>query len=592
MFLKQKAKVQWLKEGDKCTKFFHSIISGNNKRDTIRILINDQGRRLESFDEMAAKVTKFYSGLLGTADPGVKNCDPNLLKDLMQFNLPPDYSSNLVKEVSGEEKSNKSFSTKEMKKLQVLMDSLHTFSKKCGCKEIRQGDPLSPILFVLTMNVLSRILNLVVARGLFGYHPKCKMIGLTHLSFTDDLLIFCKGNIEFVAGIISALDQFYELSGLKLNAAKCELSTAGISFRNLEHILQSTGFTHGCLPVRYLGVPLVTRKLTEKDCVVLIENIKLKLHHWSGKHLIYGLKGQLGRVGVDFRVQNKVFLGLSIDIGDTTFIRSTSVRSKGINSVMDEEAVESFQAQAHLYKHIFNYISSMSLKCAVQLGIPDAIHSHRQPITLSELVSALGIDLTKASFTYQLMLVHSGFFAKTTRVEKDQEHEAYVLTPFSKILIKENINWGGTGTIARVISEAHPQLKCTVFDLPHVLANLPATETGNLNFVAGDMFQYLPPADAILMELVLHAFSDEDCMKTRKRCREGIPGEDKKGKVIIIDIVINVEKDEDEAKLFFDVLMMVVVTGRERIEQERKHCSWQQASLTTKWLRFIPSVLM
>ena len=44
----------------------------------------------------------------------------------------------------------------------------------------------------------------------------------------------------------------------------------------------------------------------------------------------------------------------------------------------------------------------------------------------------------------------------------------------------------------------------------------------------------------------------------------------KAGKVIIIDIVINEEKDEHElteAKLFFDMLMMVMVTGRERTEE-------------------------
>ncbi|KAK5825895.1 hypothetical protein PVK06_020772 [Gossypium arboreum] len=83
----------------------------------------------------------------------------------------------------------------------------------------------------------------------------------------------------------------------------------------------------------------------------------------------------------------------------------------------------------------------MSLKCAVQLEIPDAIHNHGEPITLSELVSALGIDPTKASFTNRLMrvLVHAGFFA-TTKVNKGEEKEAYVLTLFSKILVKEKIN--------------------------------------------------------------------------------------------------------------------------------------------------------
>ena len=58
---------------------------------------------------------------------------------------------------------------------------------------------------------------------------------------------------------------------------------------------------------------------------------------------------------------------------------------------------------------------------------------------------------------------------------------------------------GGTGTIARIISEAFPHMKCIVLDLPHVVANLPNSK--NLKFVGGNMFQYIPPADAILFKV-------------------------------------------------------------------------------------------
>ncbi|KAH7544902.1 hypothetical protein FEM48_Zijuj01G0035200 [Ziziphus jujuba var. spinosa] len=126
---------------------------------------------------------------------------------------------------------------------------------------------------------------------------------------------------------------------------------------------------------------------------------------------------------------------------------------------------------------------------------------------------------------------------------------------------------GGTGKVAKIISEAFPQLKCTVLDLPHVVANLHDTE--KVKFIGGDMFHSIPPADALLLKLTLHAYSDEECLKILKKCREAIPSEG--GKVIIIDIVINKEKEEHqvtEAKLFFDMLMMVVVTGRERSERD------------------------
>ncbi|XP_039070447.1 uncharacterized protein LOC120217411 [Hibiscus syriacus] len=156
-----------------------------------------------------------------------------------------------------------------------------------GAKGLRQRDPLSPYLFVLAMNILSRMLNLAAERGIFGFHPKTRKIGLTHLSFADDLLIFCKGNIESVVGVLSILDQFYEVSRLKLNSFKCEIFSAGIHARTIEKVKLITGFQVGILHVHYLGIPLVTLKLTEKDCQALIDNIKRKLHIWSGRNISY-----------------------------------------------------------------------------------------------------------------------------------------------------------------------------------------------------------------------------------------------------------------------------------------------------------------
>ena len=103
---------------------------------------------------------------------------------------------------------------------------------------------------------------------------------------------------------------------------------------------------------------------------------------------------------------------------------------------------ESFQAQSHLYKHVFSYISSMSLKCAIQLGIPDIINNHAQPITLPELVSALKIRPEKIVFVHRLMrlLVHSGLFVATkTRRNQEQEQETYELTSSSRLLLKDQI---------------------------------------------------------------------------------------------------------------------------------------------------------
>ena len=65
--------------------------------------------------------------------------------------------------------------------------------------------------------------------------------------------------------------------------------------------------------------------------------------------------------------------------------------------------------------------------------------------------------------------------------------------------------------------------------------------------------------------------NDDECINILKRYKEAIPCQGKKGKVIIIDAVINEEEDEHNsttAKLLFDILIMAHANGKERNEKE------------------------
>ena len=87
-----------------------------------------------------------------------------------------------------------------------------------GKRGFRQGDPLSPYLFVLFMEVLSSLLaECVVKNEGFGYHHHCFKVGFTHLCFADDLLIFSEASVRSVSAIQKVLSEFESLSGLKAN---------------------------------------------------------------------------------------------------------------------------------------------------------------------------------------------------------------------------------------------------------------------------------------------------------------------------------------------------------------------------------------
>nr|POE80743.1 trans-resveratrol di-o-methyltransferase [Quercus suber] len=103
---------------------------------------------------------------------------------------------------------------------------------------------------------------------------------------------------------------------------------------------------------------------------------------------------------------------------------------------------------------------------------------------------------------------------------------------------------GGTGTMARIISETFPHMKCTGLDLPHV-AKLP--DSKNLKYVGGDIFQYIPPADAILFKWILHNWSDEECVNVLKNCKEAIMG-----KVMMVLLPGKERSQKEWEKLFLE----------------------------------------
>ncbi|XP_019085605.1 PREDICTED: uncharacterized protein LOC109126483 [Camelina sativa] len=114
---------------------------------------------------------------------------------------------------------------------------------------LRQGCSLSPYLFVICMDVLSKLLDKVAGIGQFDYHPRCRNIGLTHLSFADDLMVLSDGKLRSIAGIVDVFDKFAKFSGLKINMEKYTLFSAGVTDTTRQQIATEFLFDVGQLPV-------------------------------------------------------------------------------------------------------------------------------------------------------------------------------------------------------------------------------------------------------------------------------------------------------------------------------------------------------
>ena len=129
---------------------------------------------------------------------------------------------------------------------------------------------------------------------------------------------------------------------------------------------------------------------------------------------------------------------------------------------------------------------------------------------------------------------------------------------------------GGHGYALCNLLAVFPHLQGTVLELPNVIADKNALWAGKMGleqrctYVAGDMFDQVPAADAYLIKRVLHDWSDAECHTILSAMHRAAP---KDGKVLIVELVVPGADTPHFSKLF-DVHMMIWGTGRERTEQE------------------------
>nr|XP_009776653.1 PREDICTED: uncharacterized protein LOC104226374 [Nicotiana sylvestris] len=138
---------------------------------------------------------------------------------------------------------------------------------------VRQGDPMSPLLFVLAMEYLTRILKQLKEEPNFNYHLRCEKLSIVRLIFADDLLLFCRGDVMSIQLLCECFNSFSKAFGLVANQNKSCMYFGRVSTTVDQEIIQATGFTISELPFRYLGVPLSSKRPSVNQCQPLLDKM-------------------------------------------------------------------------------------------------------------------------------------------------------------------------------------------------------------------------------------------------------------------------------------------------------------------------------
>jgi hypothetical protein len=143
---------------------------------------------------------------------------------------------------------------------------------------MRQGDLLSPLLFVLAADLLQSIVNRAKEQGLLKFPvPLQYSLVFSILQYADDTLIILEGCGRQLFILKALLNSFALSTGLKVNFQKSMMVPINISPEKLKHLALTFGCSTGSLPFTYLGLPLGSTKPRIDDYLHLISRCEKRL---------------------------------------------------------------------------------------------------------------------------------------------------------------------------------------------------------------------------------------------------------------------------------------------------------------------------
>ncbi|XP_071902615.1 uncharacterized protein [Coffea arabica] len=341
-FWHQKSRIKWLKEGGHNSAFFHTCVATRRKKNRISKIQKAQGGWCENDAEIGEEVAEYYRKLFTSSQPDdfeeILNGIPKTITTEMNLQLTKPVTEKEVKAAlvfpciltrhqdpmlnnkrGGKDAymalkidMSKAYYRVEWKFLFAVMCrmgfcpkwikwihgclSSMSFSFNingekqgyvCPTRGIRQGDPLSPYLFLFCVEALSRLLKQATEDNRISRIKISRQSPtISHLFFADDSLMFCKANTAEAEEIMRILKCYERASGQQINIEKSSVFLSkNIAQTEAEAVLRPLGNIQLVTQSKYLGLPMVIGISKNSVLMFIKEKMCKKLQSWKGKML-------------------------------------------------------------------------------------------------------------------------------------------------------------------------------------------------------------------------------------------------------------------------------------------------------------------
>ncbi|GLU05332.1 hypothetical protein SLE2022_224360 [Rubroshorea leprosula] len=156
-------------------------------------------------------------------------------------------------------------------------------------KGLRQGDPLSPYLYLFIFDILSRLLTAATAeKRMTGYKIRRRSPAISHLLFADDSLIFCRATLDVVSHLQTILQIYGDIIGQRVNFSKsAAIFSPNTPVEIRESICNRLGIQREADVSKYLGLPTSWGRSKRDSLKYVVDKVQKKLTHWKRNLLSY-----------------------------------------------------------------------------------------------------------------------------------------------------------------------------------------------------------------------------------------------------------------------------------------------------------------